>query len=311
MRPAADGAPAAGWRAVRARYDDPREIRAYDELRDREGLNAVESRLLRAHLAPGARVLDLGAGTGREALGAAAQGLRVTAFDIVPAMVRSGRGAAAARALPVRWLVSDAAALPFGDGRFDGALLLAQFLEHFHGRAVRRAVLREAARVVRPGGVLLLSVHHGLRAPGVAHWLHGYAARRAAGELPHAGGRGLRRLVRRQTWLRAADLRDAARLARTRARFEAECAWRRAGRALGAALPEPGDGWTDTVSHAGPAARRMPFHPYRPGELERDLAAAGLALLETAPWPDAPGAAAAGLARRGAAFRYAAARVGG
>ncbi|MDX1650107.1 MAG: hypothetical protein R3263_09665, partial [Myxococcota bacterium] len=63
------------------------------------------------------------------------------------------------------------------------------------------------------------------------------------------------------------------------------------------------------------APRRMPFHPYRPGELERDLEAAGLALLETAPWPETPGAGLPGplvaRARRGAAFGYAAARVAG
>jgi demethylmenaquinone methyltransferase/2-methoxy-6-polyprenyl-1,4-benzoquinol methylase len=97
------------------------------------------------------RYLDLCAGTGDLAaeLGNRA-GFRgqVVAADFVPAMLRLGQGKCA-RSVPV---TADALRLPFADARFDGALV---------GFGVRNlmdldAGLREAARVIKPGGRLVV-----------------------------------------------------------------------------------------------------------------------------------------------------------
>ena len=85
---------------------------------------------------------------------------RIVAADFVPAMLRLGRGKAAGLA-PV---TADALELPFPDASFDGAMV---------GWGVRNLVdfdagLAEAARVLRPGGRLVilemtLPPHPGLR----------------------------------------------------------------------------------------------------------------------------------------------------
>jgi len=69
----------------------------------------------------------------------------------------------AARRFPwIQVLEGDAAALPFGDGAVDAVVML-DVLEHV---AEPSAVLAEVHRVLRPGGVLVLSVpHRGLLAP--------------------------------------------------------------------------------------------------------------------------------------------------
>jgi SAM-dependent methyltransferase len=294
---------------VHRRYDHAREVAAYAQMRDEAGLDAVEEELLGLCFGRGSRLLDLGCGAGREAFGAARRGHAVVAVDFVHAMLQSGQRAAARAALAIQWLRAEAGALPFASRSFDGALLVCQLLEHFHGRAIRLAILREAARVVRPGGHLVMSVHNGLWRPGPRHWLLRYARRRESGELPQDGGGPARRLVRRQRILRGADLADARSLAALRLRIEAQSLVRRAARGIGVPVPEPGDGWTSTVSHAGPALFRMPFHPYSAKELRGDLREAGLRLVAERPFPPLPKGRLGAMAAGGAEFWYAAARV--
>jgi SAM-dependent methyltransferase len=278
-------------------------------MRDAVGLDAVEEELFALCFASGSRLLDLGCGTGREAFGAARTGHAVVAVDLVYAMLANGRSAAEPMGLPIEWLRAEARRLPFASHSFDGALLVCQLLEHFHGRARRVGILREAARVVRPGGRLVLSVHNGLWRPGLRHWLLRYLRRRKSDELPTEGGSLARRTVRRQRVLRAADLADARRLAAQRLRFEVQSLGRRVARRLGHAAPEPGDGFTSTVSDAGPSPLAMPFHPYSRGELVHDLRQAGLRLIAERPFPPLPKGPLGTLVARGAEYWYAAAEV--
>jgi demethylmenaquinone methyltransferase/2-methoxy-6-polyprenyl-1,4-benzoquinol methylase len=105
---------------------------------------------------PGARVLDLAGGTGdMSALLASAcgpEGLVVLA-DINPAMMRVGRDRLLdAGHAQVRFCQAGAEALPFADAAFDCATI-AFGLRNFTDKL---GALEELARVLKPGGVLLV-----------------------------------------------------------------------------------------------------------------------------------------------------------
>lgn len=109
-------------------------------------------------LAPraGQKLLDVAGGTGDVAfrfLGRAA-GSTATVLDMTESMLIAGRQRADAEALATRldWIVGDAMALPFADNSFD------VYTISFGIRNVTRIpdALREAYRVLRPGGRLMV-----------------------------------------------------------------------------------------------------------------------------------------------------------
>lgn len=104
-----------------------------------------------AALAPGEAVLLVAAGTGLD-LEHLPEGVRVTAVDLSPAMVRRLRRRARALRRPVAAQVADAGRLPFADGAFDCVVL------HLALAVVPDpvAAIREATRVLAPGGRLAI-----------------------------------------------------------------------------------------------------------------------------------------------------------
>lgn len=92
----------------------------------------------------GARVLDLGCGTGHNSAALRAAGAEVVALDLDPALAAMSH--AKHDGLPAT--AGDATALPFADGAFDG-LFCSNVLEHVPSVPL---MLDEVARVLRPGG---------------------------------------------------------------------------------------------------------------------------------------------------------------
>jgi ubiquinone/menaquinone biosynthesis C-methylase UbiE len=117
-------------------------------------------RLLREHmgLTAGARVLDIGCGTGALLVELAKAGARVTGMDTFEEAGGVDRDIAEARLrenhVTAPLLTATAGNLPFKDDAFDIGVNIGM-LEHLPPD-VRPVILREMFRVIRPGGCLFL-----------------------------------------------------------------------------------------------------------------------------------------------------------
>jgi SAM-dependent methyltransferase len=133
-----------------------------------ESITFAEAHRYALHLIPSApcRVLDIGAGTGRDAAAFAAMGHAVVAVE--PTAELRARAAALHPSPRIEWLddgLPDLARLVGrgGDG-FDVVMLTAVWM-HLDGEQRRRAMPRVAG-LVRGGGVAIFSLRHGPVPPG-------------------------------------------------------------------------------------------------------------------------------------------------
>jgi SAM-dependent methyltransferase len=138
--------------------------RGDEAARLRHGLGRLElartQELLRRYLPPApASIYDVGGGSGVYACWLAAMGYAVHLLDLTPLHVAQALAASACQ--PQHPLagaaVGDARRLPRADASVDAVLLLGP-LYHLTERAERLAALHEAARVARPGSVVLAAV---------------------------------------------------------------------------------------------------------------------------------------------------------
>lgn len=103
----------------------------------------------------GRRVADVGGGPGVHAGHLAQRGHEVVVVDPVPLHVEQAKERAATARYDV--VLGDARALEFPDGSFDVVLLMGP-LYHLTESSDRALALREAARILRPGGQLVAEV---------------------------------------------------------------------------------------------------------------------------------------------------------
>lgn len=126
--------------------------------------------LLTQRIAPGSAVLDLGCGTGVLTKALAALGHDVTGVDISQAMLDKIDAHVGPGRITLRQ--GDVYALPFADASFEG-VITRWVIPHFRDWPL---IVREAARVLRPGGTLVID--HTSRA--------NYALAAREGALDHA-----------------------------------------------------------------------------------------------------------------------------
>ena len=128
-----------------------------------------------AGLGPGARILDVGCGSGSVAIDLHRRGYRVTGIDTAEVLVRKAHE----RCPEVSFVIGDVAALPQSDGPFD-AIAFFDVLEHLDEPAV---LLGAALRHARPGARVIATVPALRSLHSVIDDLSGHKLRFEPGEL--------------------------------------------------------------------------------------------------------------------------------
>lgn len=156
-----------------------------DQVYSNEGRIVTE--LKRVREVGQARVLEVGAGSGRDSLDLAAEGARPVTLDYTLEALRIVRDLAGRSGAPIDLVCADCTRMPFRDEAFD-VVFHQGLMEHFRDPS---ALLSENQRVLRPGGHLLVDVpqryhlytvmKHILIAMG--RWFAGWETQYSIGEL--------------------------------------------------------------------------------------------------------------------------------
>jgi ubiquinone/menaquinone biosynthesis C-methylase UbiE len=104
---------------------------------------------IRQYAGPGARILDLGCGSGLVSIALHDLGFKVVACDVSPGMLAKHAEERGVREYELRQ--GNGYAIPAGDGEFD-MVVSRMFIAHFPDWP---KILREKARVTRPDGIVL------------------------------------------------------------------------------------------------------------------------------------------------------------
>ena len=127
---------------------EPPSEATYEEVRRLSGL---------LQLGTGDRLLDIGCGHGRHAVAFSAHGIAVTGLDRSAALLSRARALADRSRVAVDWVRGDMRRQPFRSRRFRAAILFDAF-GFFATEEEHEMALREAARLIGPGGRLGLKV---------------------------------------------------------------------------------------------------------------------------------------------------------
>ena len=156
---------------VRSWLAEPVAVDYYARAAASLGLWRSEERVFTSLFSHDMRLLDVGCGAGRVALGLARRGYtRVLGLDSCAPMVAEARRLAVGMGAEVEFWDGDARRLPFPDQSFDGLIFAFNGLMQIPGRENRRTVLGELRRVIVPEGALVFTTHDRGMSGQVAYW---------------------------------------------------------------------------------------------------------------------------------------------
>lgn len=107
----------------------------------------------------GAKILDIGCGTGREAFALADMGFSVAGIDISEEVIRQAARLASQNHYDIPFLLYDGHILPFENETFDVVIIWAQTFGLLYGDTYKISFLKECFRILKNDGLISFSGH--------------------------------------------------------------------------------------------------------------------------------------------------------
>jgi len=145
--------------SVTTKYAQPEELE-YSRGSVSQGLGPDEAALVGRFFDPASRVLDVGCGAGREAIALAHRGLRVTAIDVVAAMIEQARREAAHAGVTVTFEVKSVTAFDAPPNSFDHVLFSLLVYAYIPSPGRRIDTLKRVRGALRKGGTVVFSAYN-------------------------------------------------------------------------------------------------------------------------------------------------------
>lgn len=122
-------------------------------------IRTLQQEIVGRYINPGDHVLDIGCGTGTFAIACAEKGASVVGIDVSPQMLAVAKRKIEKRGLTAKVQLREMSAIEmdtaFADRSFDKVVSVLVFSEFY--RDERSYVLREACRVLKTGGLMLIA----------------------------------------------------------------------------------------------------------------------------------------------------------
>ena len=145
--------------SVQRKYSEEKAVDYYVELA-KVGLYIWEEEMVGRYVKKGSLILSVGCGAGREPIALSTSGHEVIGLDIIHEMLHKGSLLAKEmNARHVHFTEMNAVSLGFHNDIFDAALLTNQLLTLIRKKVNRLLALREIFRVLKPGGVAIITTH--------------------------------------------------------------------------------------------------------------------------------------------------------
>ncbi len=140
---------------------DPLLAAQYDRSLADSPLGAWDDAFVAEYCSPPGKLIDLGCGTGRTVIASAKRGCWAVGVDLSAEMLRQASRKAIAARVTAQFVQANIVELDaFRAGTFDYATCLFSTLGMVAGRDARLQVLKQAHRLLRPGGRFILHVHN-------------------------------------------------------------------------------------------------------------------------------------------------------
>lgn len=139
-------------------FGSPQTQKKYTEIAERGFWNS-EKVLVDKYFKRGAKILDIGCGSGRTAISLTQGGFNVTGVDITPEMIDNAKRVSKSKGLSIDYQAGDATNLEFKDNYFGGAIFANNGWAQIPGKENRQKALSEIYRVLKPGACFILVAH--------------------------------------------------------------------------------------------------------------------------------------------------------